>query len=155
MIKNTIITLFFFIITININAQSENDYIEVVRSVLKTEKKVFIAQVMELTDEESGPFWLLYNEYDYKLSLVQNKRINAIKLYAEEYGILTDEKADEIWNEVMDFKTSSLKLEKEYYKKFKKLLSAAKATKYFQAENKIEAMVASNLAEEIPLMIEE
>jgi len=155
MMKKTIITLFLCVISISLFAQTENDYIEVVRSVLKTEKKAVIAEVMELTEAESGPFWELYNEYDYELSIVQNIRINAIKEYAEEYGILTDEKADVLWKQVMDFKTASLKLEKTYYKKFKKILPAAKAAKYFQAENKIEAMVAANIAAQVPMIIED
>jgi len=155
MMKKTIITLFLCVISLSLFAQTENDYIEVVRSVLKTEKKAVIAEVMELTEAESGPFWLLYNEYDYKLTIVQNKRINAIKEYVEEYGILTNEKADEIWNQVMDFKTASLKLEKQYYKKFKKILPAAKAVKYFQAENKIEAKVAAYIATQLPMIIED
>jgi len=155
MMKKTIITLFLCVISISLFAQTENDYIEVVRSVLKTEKKAVIAEVMGLTEAESGPFWELYNEYDYELSIVQNIRINAIKEYAEEYGILTDEKADVLWKQVMDFKTASLKLEKTYYKKFKKILPAAKAAKYFQAENKIEAMVAANIAAQVPMIIED
>ncbi len=153
--KKTIITLFLCLISISLFAQTENDYIEVVRSVLKTEKKAVIAEVMELTEAESAPFWELYNEYDFELSKVQNIRINAIKEYAKEYGILTDEKADVLWNQVMDFKTASLKLEKAYYKKFKKILPAAKAAKYFQAENKIEAMVAANIAAQVPMIIED
>ena len=153
--KKTIITLFLCVISLSLFAQTENDYIEVVRSVLKTEKKAVIAEVMELTEAESGPFWELYNEYDFELSKVQNIRLNAIKEYADEYGILNDEKADALWSEVMDFKTASLKLEKAYYKKFKKILPAAKAAKYFQAENKIEAMVAASIAEQLPMIIEE
>ena len=153
--KKTIITLFLSVISISLYAQTDNDYIEIVRSILKTEKKAAIAEVMELTESESEPFWLLYNEYDYELSLVQNMRIKAIKDYVEEYGILTNEKADAIMNQVMDFKTASIKLERQYYKKFKKILPAAKAAKYFQAENKIEAKVAAHIAKQVPMIIED
>ncbi len=153
--KKTIITLFLSIISMSLYAQADNDYIEVVRSLLKTEKKAVITEVMELTEAESAPFWELYNEYEFELNSVQNIRLNAIKEYAEEYGILTDDKADKIMNEVLDFKTASLKLEKKYYKKFKKILPTAKAAKYFQAENKIQAMVAASIAEEIPMIIED
>ena len=155
MMKKTIITLFLCVLSLSLYAQSDNDYIEVVRSVLKTEKKAAITEVMELTEAESGPFWELYNEYDFELTKVQNIRLNAIKEYAEEYGILTNEKADKLWNDVMEFKTASLKLEKKYYKKFKKILPTAKAAKYFQAENKIQAMVAASLAEQIPMITEQ
>ena len=39
-----------------IYAQSGNDYLELARDVLKTEKKAVIAEVMQLTETESTPF---------------------------------------------------------------------------------------------------
>ena len=52
---------------INSYAQQVNDYMEVTRAALKTEKKAMIAEVMSLTPEESEPFWALYNEFQGKL----------------------------------------------------------------------------------------
>ena len=149
-------TLFSFIalvvISVSAYAQTENDYLEIAREVLKTEKKAVIAELMQLSKEESQPFWNLYNEYQGKLYLVQNKRINIIRDYAEHYETLTDEKADELFTKSMAFQQEILKLEKQYYKKFKKILPAGKAARFFQAENKIETMIDANLALEIPLI---
>ena len=52
----------------------------------------------------------------------------------------------------MQFKQESVKLQKNYYKKFKKILPTGKAVRYFQLENKIEALIAAELALEIPLI---
>ncbi len=149
-------TLFSFIalvvISVSSDAQTENDYLEIAREVLKTEKKAVIAELMQLSKEESQPFWNLYNEYQGKLYLVQNKRINIIRDYAEHYETLTDEKADELYTKSMAFQQEIMKLEKQYYKKFKKILPAGKAARFFQAENKIETMIDANLALEIPLI---
>ena len=133
-------------------AQTGNDYLEMARDVLKTEKKAAIAEVMQLTEAESAPFWELYNEYQGKLYLVANKRIAIIKDYADNYETLTDEKADELWLAAMAYAQEVLKLEKQYYKKFKKILPAGKAARLFQAENKIETMIDAQLALEIPLI---
>jgi len=140
------------ILSISAYAQAENDYLEIAREVLKTEKKAAIAEIMQLSETESQPFWTLYNEYQGKLYLVQNKRINIIQDYAENYETLTDEKADELWLASQAYKTEILKLEKIYYKKFKKILPVGKAARFFQAENKIETMINANLALEIPLI---
>jgi len=118
--KKTVISLFLLVLSVGAFAQTTDDYIEVMRSVLKTEKKVAIAEAMQLTEAESEPFWNLYNEYNQKMYLIQNNRIKAIKEYANNFENLSDEKADEIWNLMLDFKTDSVKLEKTYYKKFKK-----------------------------------
>ena len=140
------------IISVTAYAQTDNDYLEIARDVLKTEKKAVIAEIMQLTETESQPFWDMYNEYQGKLYLVQNKRIAIIKDYAENSENLTDEKADELWLASQAYSEEILKLEKVYYKKFKKILPAGKAARFFQAENKIEAMINANLALEIPLI---
>ena len=140
------------ILSVSAYAQSDNDYLEIARDVLKTEKKAVIAEVMQLTDTESQPFWDLYNEYQGKLYLVQNKRIALIQDFSENFETLTDEKADQLWMGSMAFSKEILKLEKKYYKKFKKILPAGKAARFFQVENKIETMIEVNLALEIPLI---
>ena len=140
------------VITFSASAQTENDYLEIARDVLKTEKKAAIAEIMQLSDEESQPFWTLYNEYQGKLYLVQNKRIDIIQDYAENFENLTDEKADQLWLGYMAYSQEILKLKKIYYKKFKKILPAGKAARFLQAENKIETMINANLALEIPLI---
>ena len=150
--KKLLSILSVVLISTAIYAQSDNDYLELARDVLKTEKKAAIAEVMQLTEVESTPFWTLYNEYQGKLYLVQNKRIALIKDFADNFESLSDEKADQLWINAMAINQEVLKLEKQYYKKFKKILSAGKAARFFQAENKIETMIDAQLALEIPLI---
>ena len=80
--KNIMKSLLSFVVialfSVSAYAQSDNDYLEIARDVLKTEKKAVVAEVMQLTDTESQPFWDLYNEYQGKLYLIQNKRIAII-----------------------------------------------------------------------------
>jgi hemoglobin-like flavoprotein len=133
-------------------AQSTNDYIELTRDILKTEKKAAIAEVMQLTDAESQPFWNLYNEYQSEIYTQYNTLIAIIKDYATNFDNLSDVKADELWTRTLEHKQNLLKLQKSYYAKFKKVLPLGKTAKYFQAENKIEAMVNASLALQIPLL---
>jgi hypothetical protein len=147
----------FFIVSVIVlsfstYAQSDNDYLEMTREVLKVEKKAAIAEVMQLTDDESQPFWNLYNEYQGKLYLVQNKRIAIIKNFSDNFENISDEKADQLLTSMIGYQQELLKLKKAYYAKFKKIIPAGKAAKFFQAENKIETMVDAQLAIEIPLL---
>ncbi len=150
--KSILVTLTIILSTAQLFAQSENDYIEIVRDVLKTEKKVAIAEVMALSDADSAPFWEMYNEYNFELSKIQNKRIALIKEFAANYENMTDEKADELWQGAISFRQEVLNLKKKYYKKFKKIMPTGKAVMYFQAENKIESMVDASLAMELPFI---
>jgi hypothetical protein len=139
-------------LSISINAQTDNDYLELTRDVLKAEKKVAVTEAMQLTEVESQPFWNLYNEYQGALYLVQNKRIAIISDYSDNYESLTDLKADELLIASMKYEQELLKLKKRYYNKFKKILPAGKAARLMQLENKIETLIDAELVLEIPLM---
>jgi len=140
------------LLTAPIFAQSVDDYIELVRGVLKLEKKAVVAEAMMLTSAESGPFWELYNEYELAVNKVQNKRVALIKDYAQNFGTMTDAKADELMKGHLAFQGELLKLKKSYYNKFKKILPTGKAAKFLQIDNKIEALVNAELALEIPVV---
>ena len=150
--KKVLVVVAAIALSISINAQTANDYLELTREVLKAEKKAVVTEAMQLTEAESQPFWNLYNEYQGALYLVQNKRIAIIKDYAENYGSLSDEKADELWIGSMKYKNELLKLKKSYYTKFKKVLSTGKAVRFMQLENKIETLIDAQLALDIPLV---
>ncbi len=135
-------------------AQSTNDYMEVERAALKTEKKAIIAEAMVFTDEESKVFWPLYNEYSEKKYIINTNVYNNITDYADNYEALSDEKAIELWNNSMKYKSELAKLEKSYFKKFLKILPGKKAARYFQLENKLHMLISAELALEIPLIQE-
>lgn len=149
--KKSILFITLFIITATTYAQSANDYLELSRDVIKTEKKAAIAEVMQLTDAESVPFWELYNEYDSQMRQINTEFINLIKDYANNYTSMTNDKANDLFLKSLKIKQASIKLEKKYYKKFLKILPATKAVRYFQAENKIKTLINAKLALEIPL----
>ena len=148
--KKLIIGIVFVFAGTGLFAQTANDYLEVTRGILKTEKKAAIADVMQLTEEESTAFWPLYNEYDEKMYKVNTDLFNLIKDYSDNYVNMTDEKAKELWTNVLKNDEDLLKLQKTYFKKFLKIMPAIKTVRYFQAENKIKAMVDAELASEIP-----
>jgi len=133
-------------------AQSQNDYIELARDVLKMEKKAAIGDVMMLSESESGPFWTLYNEYQMALYNVHSEQVEVIKDYANNFDSMNDEKAEGMFKNYLSYQSGLTKLKKKYFKKFKKVVSPTKAALYFQAENKIEALINAELALEIPLL---
>lgn len=150
--KKLILGTLFLFIAVMAFSQTADDYIEIMRSVLNTEKKAVIAEVMTLTKEEGDVFWPLYNEYNDKLYQVGTKEVKIISDYADNFTSITDEKADELWASYMLVQSEYLNLKKQYYKKFKKILPAGKVVKYFQAENKIKTLIDAQLSLEIPFV---
>ncbi len=150
--KKNVLCLSLVFISGIILAQTTNDFIEVQRTALKTEKKAAVADAMQLSEAESTVFWPLYNEYNGKLYKLDTKLYELVLEYAKNFENLTDEKAIELWSENMAIEKELLKLKTTYFKKFKKVLSGKTVARYFQTENKIEALINAQIALEIPLI---
>ena len=150
--KKSILFITLFLSAYLVAAQNSDDYIELAREILKTEKKSAIAGELALTDAEIVPFWDLYNEFNNKLSQVQNKRVALIKEFAENYETISGDKADEIMKGYFSYQQELLKLKKSYYGRFKKILPKEKVARYFQLENKIQTMVDAQISSQIPLV---
>ena len=150
--KKATLLLITMVLGISVYAQGFNDYLEVSRQVLKTEKKALIAEVMELTSEESPAFWPIYNEYEAKKYEVNTVYFKMILEFADNFETMKGEKATEIYKQVLDVKMQLLKLEKTYAKKFAKVLTPQKTLRYLQAENKIRAMIDAEMALQIPFL---
>lgn len=149
--RKLIITLTFALLAGIAFSQTANDYLEVQRAALKTEKKAIIAETMQLTEEESIVFWPLYNEYSAQKYKLNTKVYGLIMKFANEYETLSDEQAIELWKSNMKLKNEQAKLEASYFKKFQKVLSGKKVLRYFQTENKLAALINFEMAAEIPL----
>ena len=83
--KKLNLLLFALVLGITVNAQDFNDYLEVSREVLKTEKKALIADLMQFSSEESQVFWPLYNEYEDKKYVVNTKYFNLVQKFADNF----------------------------------------------------------------------
>lgn len=152
--KKIAVFLLTLVIGVSVHAQDFNDYLEVSREVLKTEKKALIADLMQFTGEESQVFWPLYNEFEQKKYEVNTRYFNLIQKFADNFSNMSDEAAVEIINESNSIQTELIKLKKAYSKKFLKILSPQKTIRYLQAENKIEALIDAEMALEIPILEE-
>ncbi len=150
--KKLVLSLAFALLAGVVFSQSANDYMEVQRAALKTEKKAIVAEAMQLTEEESTIFWPLYNEFNEKKYIINTKVYNLIKKYANEFETLTNEQAVELWNESMKIENENSKLNAAYFKKFLKVMDGKKVVRYFQTENKIADIVNYQITMEVPLV---
>lgn len=148
--KKVTLTLIASLLAITIYAQ--NSYMEIVRSTIKTEKKALIAEVMELSDAENIPFWEVYNEFDEKLYKLNTEYFAVITDFADNFDNMTNEKATELMNKATKHSVDQAKLEKTYIKKMAKVISPTKTLRFYQAMNKIQAMIDAQMAAEVPLL---
>jgi hypothetical protein len=134
-------------------AQTTND-MEILRDKIKADKKLLVAQNMQLTDAEAKAFWPVYEAYQKDLQAINQRIGKAIVTYAEAYkkDSLTDAQAKTLIDETIAIEAAEAKLRKDYSAKLAKALPGKKVARYLQIESKIRALVRYELAAEIPLV---
>jgi hypothetical protein len=128
------------------------EQIETVRAATAAERKILVMKEMNLTAEESENFWPLYEEYRNEMRIVGDVRVRIITDYAANYTTMTNELAEELLDDHVEYMDQKQKLTRKYIKNFRAILPEIKVTRYFQLEHKLDAVVDFELAARIPLM---
>ena len=125
---------------------------QLVKEKIQADKKLFVAENMQLTEAEAKAFWPVYESYQKDLGKIVDKTKKLIDDYAKNYQSMTDATAKKLTDDMMAIENDRLKLRKDYLPKFRKVLSDKKAARYYQLENKIHAVVSYEMARVIPLV---
>ena len=128
------------------------DNMQFVVEKIRADKKLFIAENMQLTEAEAKTFWPIYERYQDELFLLRARTLIMINDYAEAYEKMTNDTAKKLLDEYMTIETLGLKLRQAYLPEFRNVLSEVKVVRYYQIENKINAALVYGLAAKIPLI---
>jgi len=148
--------LTFALISTPVRAEEKTDKassnMEILREKIQADKKLVVAANMDLTDAEAKAFWPIYQEYQTKLTKINERIANLIIEYAKNYQNMTNDIAKKLMKESMAVEKERLALKASLLPKFQKALPAIKVARYYQIENKIQAVVQYGLADSIPLV---
>jgi hypothetical protein len=133
------------------SAQSDQDLIEVARSIISADRKAVVVAAMELTDPEAKDFWPLYREYRSVMDKIADERIKPVLDYAKLYPDIPEDQAKEMLTTYTTLEQKQVEKRNIYLKKFAKVLSPSKALRFAQVETRLDLLVHLNLAARIPL----
>ncbi|MGA2409366.1 MAG: hypothetical protein ABSG46_03120 [Candidatus Binataceae bacterium] len=117
----------------------------------RAERKAIVNDNMKLTADEAKAFWPLYDQYETAMDKIEDRHIREIKDFAKHYDTLTDADAKRKLDEVIAIAQARLNVQKAYIPKFRAAVSNVKTTRFFQIDNKLQAMVQCEIAEMVPL----
>ena len=128
------------------------DNMQLLIAKVKADKKLLVANNLQLTEKEARVFWPVYDRYQDELFLLRARSMNLIKNYADNYETMTNAMAKKLLDEFMAVETVRIKLASAYLPQFRKVLSDKKVARYYQIENKINAALYYEIAAQIPLV---
>jgi uncharacterized membrane protein len=129
-----------------------DQYMEMLRTDVRAEKVAVITEVMAFTEAEGEAFWPVYREYELELAKLFDNRLANIKDYADHFESIDDEKADKLITTAFKNSENRKKLQKKYYKKFKKALGAKRAGTFMLLEMQIDTLIDLQIAANLPLI---
>jgi hypothetical protein len=121
------------------------------RASIQLRRQAIVTSVMDLTPKESEAFWPLYREYRVEMAKVGDRISKLLVQYSEQYDGLTDAQASQIMKDWISVEKARTGVKDKYVSRFKKILPARKVMRFFQADNKLDAMLLAQLASVVPL----
>ncbi len=155
--------LSFFMLALGmapVNAETSTDgvlsqkEITVAKELMDTSRNIALIINLDFTAEENDKFWPLYEEYRQKIAGVRERKLSLIDEYAARYrdDTVDDEFADRAIKGLIKIQIDTAKIRDKYWKKFRRIIPATKAARFYQLENKMDAEVEYILAGGVPLI---
>ena len=128
------------------------DNMDLVKEKIRTDKKLFIATNMQLTESEANAFWPVYEAYQADLAKLRDREIKLIEEFATKYETMSDDAAKKLLDDSLSIDSDHQKLRQSYLSKIRGVLPDKKVARYYQLENKIDAVLEYEMAKRIPLV---
>ena len=128
------------------------DNMDIVREKIRSDKKLFIATNMKLTESESKAFWPVYEAYQAELDKLLDREVKLIENFAKNYETMSDDVAKKLLDEALSIDLGVQKLLRSHLSKFRGVLTDKKVARFYQLESKIRAVLEYEMARRIPLV---
>ena len=111
-----------------------DDFLDLLRKDIRSQKKQIIAENMELSDAEAEKFWPVYDQYAADLSKIYDRKIALLKSYADSYDSMTGEQAEDYIRQRAEVEQSIMQLRLKYMPAFRKVLTGREMALFYQID---------------------
>jgi Spy/CpxP family protein refolding chaperone len=129
--------------------------LELTRQEVQSRRTEIVTDYLDLTPQEGEKFWPLYKQYRADIDRLNDQLVSRVMNVAQETAPLSDREARSLLDDYLKHQKAKTELQQKYVKKFANVLPPRKLVRYFQLENKMDAVVNLGLAGSVPLIQEQ
>lgn len=133
-------------------ALADEASLELLLTTIRSNEKAFVAVNLALGEEEASVFWPLYDTYQAELIVLDSRLAKVIEEYKSTYGSTTNEEARKLVDEYLAVERDRAAVRLMYAETFAEVLPGRTLMRFFQIENKIDAVTRYELAASIPVV---
>jgi Spy/CpxP family protein refolding chaperone len=130
---------------------TSDDFVNLLRKDIRSQKKQIIAENMGLTDAEAEKFWPVYDQYAAELSKIYDAKLALLNDYANNYGSMTGDQAESYIRKRADVEQSIMQLRLKYMPAFRKVLSGRETALFYQLDWRLGLAIDVQLVQ-VPLI---
>lgn len=126
----------------------------VLLDAIRANRKAFVAVNLALSPEEAEKFWPLYDRYMKDVSAIGDRVAAIVDDYTKSFRDLSNDKAVQLMEGYLAAEAERLQVRRTYLDEFKKILPGRTVARFYQLENKMDAVLRYDLAGTIPVVDE-
>jgi hypothetical protein len=132
--------------------EAANANLDILRDTIRANKKALVAVNLGLTDAEAKEFWPVYDRYEKDLKGVNDRLVQVIDDYTSHFKDLSNDQARKLVDDYLGAEEDRAKVRRTYVGDFAKALPGKKVARFYQIENKMDAIIRYDLAATIPVV---
>ena len=121
---------------------------------IRANRKAFVAVNLQLSAEEANGFWPLYDRYQKQINAIGDRVAAIIEDYTASFRDLSNDKALQLMEGYLAAEAERLQVRRTYLAEFAKILPGRTVARFYQIENKMDAVLRYDLAATIPVVDE-
>ena len=137
--------------TIDDPQPDSQDFTQLLRKDVRSQKKQIIAANMELSDAEAEKFWPVYDRYAADLSKLFDTKLALLRNYSDSYDTMTGDEAETYIRKRGEVEESIMQLRLKYMPAFRKVLSGRETALFYQIDWRLGLAIDVQLAQ-MPLL---
>lgn len=119
---------------------------------LEDNRRLIVAENMGLEENGDDAFWGIYDAYRTEIAALDKQGFALLREFRDHFEELTDERANNIISTYFDLEQRSLAVQQAYVAKFNEVLSSKQTLRFYQIENKLDAIIQADISSVTPLV---
>ena len=122
------------------------------RAELQSNRQAIVAENLPLTEGEAKAFWPAYREYRGEMQKLGDRLVELFLNYAKNSESLSDSQATAMLDSYLAVQKDEAKIKSDWVPKFRKILPPKVVTRFYQIDNKLDAILRFDAVDRIPLV---
>ncbi len=135
----------------NLGLAQTRTEVEMTRAQIQADRQAIVAAAMDLADAEGEAFWPMYREYRAEVQTLGDRKWRLLESYADSWTAMSEDAAKALLDEWFSIQSDEVKIKRKWMKKMRRDMPSRRVLRFFQIENALDAVIAGEIAAEVPL----